>query len=420
MKSFCISLSENALNKLLAKAYEANEVQTKLKGDTTVDIGGPVEIDWCVSDKPSVSFQDIDSSRKGWSSENKDLEFTPDMFTINAPVILKTEDQSHKRSESTLPLEIVAVALLADNAVSFKVVGLMVDNPSYSGNDKGLLKGLCTTLVNAINDVLGFKEGAPAPHIFTLEFLNSLGVVANNQGLQKSNGKIDVWGNSDNRNPYEGYASNKDFSVIISNDLLKDVLNKNFQAHMSECHGSTDIDETYKASFLGHFGVRATITAGARNIICESVDGNDLEMGLSPDMNFDGTVVLFGADAGKIGYDYSFNPDPISCQAEIDFSGTKIHCELCNFKSFGVLLTPTGSLISKIESGVLWALSEAVTNFITGIIPSVINIPFDVDIPAIDIKVLDTVKLRIIPTDLGNHSVSDSMAVEGSIDVTRG
>ena len=84
------------------------------------------------------------------------------------------------------------------------------------------------------------------------------------------------------------------------------------------------------------------------------------------------------------------------------------------------MLTPTGSLISKIESGVLWALSEAVTNFITGIIPSVINIPFDVDIPAIDIKVLDTVKLRIIPTDLGNHSVSDSMAVEGSIDVTRG
>lgn len=415
MKSFCISLSENALNKLLAKAYEATEVQEKLKGETTVDFGGPVVIDWCVSGNPFVSFQDIDSSRKGWSAENDDLKFTPEMFTIIAPVILKTNGD-----ESTLPIEIVAVPSLADNAVSFKVVGVMVDNPDYSGNDKGLLKGLCPTLVNAINEVLGFKDGDTKPHIFTLDFLNKLGIVANNQGLQKSNGKIDVWGNNDDNNAYEGYSSDKDFSVIISNELLVDVLNKNFQAHMGECHGSKDIDETYKAGLLGHFGVRATVEAGARNIICESINGNNLEMGLSPNLNFNGTVVLFGADAGKIGYDYSFNPDPIPCMAEISFSGTNIHCELGHFSSFGVLLTPTGDLLSKIESSVLWALSEAITNFVTGIVPSVINIPYDTTIPSIDIKVLDTVHLTIIPIDLGNHSIGESMAVDGQIDVTRG
>ena len=235
MKSFCISLNESSLNKVFAAAYANDAVRQKLTGSEKITIGEEaVNVNWNVNGTPTVSFKDIDGSREALDADGNKLSFNGDMFTISAPVALKADDSDG----SNLPLVIVAIAYLENNAVSFKIVGLMIDDPSYTPFDRGILKGICPDLIKSINTVLGFKDASSKPHIFTLDFLKNLGVTAPCQGLQKSNGKIDVWGNSANGNPYPNASTDKDYSVIISNELLVDVLNKNFQAHISECHCS--------------------------------------------------------------------------------------------------------------------------------------------------------------------------------------
>ena len=412
MKSFCISLNESSLNKVFAAAYANDTVRQKLTGNEKISIGEEViNVNWNVNGKPTVCFKDIDDSREAFDADGNKLSFNGDMFTVSAPIALKAEESDG----SNLPLEIVAIAYLENNAVSFKIVGLMIDDKSYTAFDRGILKGICPDLITSINNVLGFKDASSKPHIFTLNFLKNLGITAPCQGLQKSSGKIDIWGSSNNNNPYPNASTDKDYSVIISNELLVDVLNKNFQAHISECHCSKDFDKTASAGFLGHFGVKAHVDAAARNAVCRGVDGNNLKMGLSPKLNFSGKVILVGTPAGSLGYDYSFNPDPIPCKANIKFNNNLIHCELNDFDRFGVLLTPTGSVITKIESGLLWALSEAITNFITGIIPSVINIPFDINIPAVDIDLIDNVLLKMNFGSLSTHFDGGSMSVDGQV-----
>ena len=417
MKSFCITLTEKSLNKVFAAAYDNNVIKQKLAGSEKITIGEEaVNVNWNVAEAPTVSFADIAAGREALDAEGDPLKFTADMFTIFAHVDLKTDNSD----PSNIPLEIVAVAYLEGNAVAFKIVGMMVDDSSYSPFDRGILKGICPDLIKSINLVLGFKDASSKPHIFTLDFLRDLGVTAPNQGLQKTNGKIDVWGSVNNSNPYPNASTSKDYSVIISNDLLVDVLNINFQKHINECRTSKDFDETASAGILGHFGVRAHVDASARNAVCRGVEGNNLRMGLSPNLTFTGKVVLFGANMGSIGYDYSFNPDPIPCKANVNFSDNKIHCELRDFDNFGVLLTPTGDAFTKIESSLVWALSEAITNFVTGIIPSVITIPFDVYIPTVEVGLIDNVNLKMNFNSLSNNSTGDAMSFDGQINAAVG
>lgn len=417
MESFCITLTERSLNKVFAAAYDNDVIRQKLAGSEKITIGEEVvTVNWNVSGAPVVSFADIANDREALNADGDRLLFTADMFTITSPIAMKTD----KSEPSIIPLEIVAVAYLEDNAVTFKVVGLMIDDSSYSALDRCILKGICPDLIKSINLVLGFKDASSKPHIFTLDFLKDLGVTAPKQGLQKTNGKIDVWGSEDNSNPYPNASTLEDYSVIISNDLLVDVLNINFKKHINESRTSKDFNETASASILGHFGVRAHVDVSAKNAICKSVEGNDLEMGLSPNLTFTGNVILFGANIGSIGYDYSFNPDPIPCKANVDFSENKIHCELRDFDNFGVLLTPTGDAFTKIESGLVWALSEAITNFVTGIIPSVITIPFDVYIPTVEIRLIDNINLKMNFDSLSNNSTGDAMSFDGQVNATVG
>ncbi len=414
MSDFCISINGSAINKIVNTAFQNEKIQARLKGTETIDLGGATtKVAWEITSTPAVDLKDIDPQTEVISGDGTPLTIHGDLFQISSKLKMMLDDKPESTSE--LPFTVVVSAALIGKNVSFKVEGIMVS--LYSGLDKMVVKLIAPKLVQSINETLGFKPGSEPPHIFSLRFLESIGVTADRYDIGKYNCRINIWGTIGRDNPLTGKIPNdgKDIALILSPAMQKIIMEANFSKAEGTCSVDQEIDKTTKVGFLGHFGVRAKVHVAVDKLICKEVKNNTICMALKPKFSFSGEAVLFGADIGAVEYDCSLNPEFIGTNVDIEMKGKDIHCELNHFESFTVLLTPTGKWYKQVSSGILWPLSEAIINFITGVIPSVITVPFSIQVPDVNVKLLDSCNMNLQISDLSNDYSDNEMIVQANI-----
>ena len=421
MSEFCLSWSENSLNTVLQTACINSNIKEKLRGTTDIDLFGDKQtIIWEIRGTPQVNFKDFDDNCRAINEKGDDLVLKQDernLFFIEADtgILLKNDDQSNAQ-ENIIHLNVVSNAFLNNSAISIKIVGIRIDN--LTSLDHSIIKGIGADLIKRINTVMGFKDDGSVPHLFTLKTLENIGIRSNNTVIEKVHGNFQIWGTNGNTKPFDTSAT-KDFSLALSNDTLKEVLNKQFSEQLRiNPKISKDFEDSVDWG-ISTAKAKAHIDIVPRQVSCTSVDDGKINMTLSTDLGFDGdvyTTTIFGdAHLGKFGYDYSFTPNPLITSAKIDMSQNVIHYELSNFQQFAVLLTPRGDFIQKIMSGLLWPLAEIITNFITVIIPDTIKIPGDIQFKTVQIPLMDAGILELDLNDLNSSFGPNCMYVSGNV-----
>ena len=393
MDGFSFSITESAINKLLNAGFECPEVRTALMNTTQIDVANAqVEIRWEACRAPQASFADLSDDINALDEDGNKITVDNEMFVISAGARLTASGWD----PSEITVNVIAKAMLVENAVSFKAVGLELLK-EYRAFDRAIMKGICTQLLTEINVVLGFSEGK-TPQIFNLDYLREIGIRLGATGITKINGLFAIWGSDTPgvipvqvQAPPEG----KDVAFFLTPVAYADFLMTNFNKHKGECHTTKHLEAGSKAA-----GAIMDAHIAVKDIQINSFDNGVWRMGLSPDMNLDGDIYFLWLKIGELGYDYSFNPDPIKARVDFSAQNNVVSVRLSDFESFTVLLTPTGSAIAKIDSGILWILAESITNFVTGCIPYVLDIPFSFGIPNIPVSVPGLYSLRIDLTNL--------------------
>ena len=406
MEGFCFSVSESTINTLLQTGYQSEPVREALKGTTNIEVMGiSVEITWRVSQAPSVSFADIDTSREAFDDDGKPLEFDPNMFVVSAAVGLAVTGQE----ECEVDIEIIAETMFVNNKdVAFKAAGMFVDK--YQSADKAIFKGICQDLISAINTVLGFY-GGNIPRLFSMQSLEEQGIYAPYYSLVKQNGTMNLCGTYEQS---DGFAigvipSGKDFALTVTNKVFKGFLNFQFRAHVD----GVPIREEFSKD-LGITTGKAVLKILAKDVYCEDIKDGEIFMRLGIDLIADGSVRILFSDPG-VSYKCEFTPELLETGATLSMSGNHIHGNLCDFKSFTVLLTPVGEWYEQVIGGLVWVLAEAIVNFVTGLIPSVITIPFDIDLKEAEFTNLELYTMKVNITNLMNTYADNMMTVSGNI-----
>ena len=407
MSEFCLSFNEKSLNKLLNAAYQNADIRSKLSGTTEIDLNGSKEtISWELCQSPTVLFVDLETSWKAIDISGKNLDITPNMFCIETQTNIAVNGGTGK----SLPLSFISIAQLFDTIVSFKIKGVRIDN--YDSLDKGVIIGISHDLIHCVNTSLGIKDDGSIPRLFSLDFLNSIGIHSNKIGMTKVNRNIQVWGSNSGDNPYSTLSpiSNNEFTLKLSNHTFLDVLNKNFNEHKGESRASQDFGEITYTPVLGHNGRKVHVEVGAEYVDAQGLNGGLVDMVLKPSLNINGTSAHLGL-YGTFGYTSKFTPDEIHVNALIYMAHQHIHCELYNFDPFAVLLDPWG-----FDAHVLWPLTELSINYITAVIPDQIRIPFDINIPITKVSLGGDHILWMNVDSLCYYYESDGVVISGCIE----
>ncbi|MBR5712436.1 MAG: hypothetical protein IKX54_02465 [Lachnospiraceae bacterium] len=406
MEGFCFSVSENTINTLLQTGYQSEPVREALKGKTSIEVMEiSVEITWRVSQAPSVSFADIDTSREALDDDGNPLVFDPNMFVVSAAVGLAVTGQE----ECEVDIEIIAETMFVNNKdVAFKAAGMFVDK--YQSADKAIFKGICQDLISAINTVLGFY-GGHVPMLFSMQSLEKQGIYAPYYSLVKLNGTMNLCGTFEKS---DGFAigtipPGKDFALTVTNQVFKVFLNVQFQTHID---GKPTREEFTRD--LGITTGKAVLKLLAKQVFCEDIKDGEIFMRVGIDLTAEGSVRVAGTNPG-ISYKCEFTPELLQTGATLSMNGNHIHGNLCDFKSFTVLLTPAGEWYEQLLGGLVWVLAEAIVNFVTGLIPSVITIPFDIDIKEAEFTNLELYTMKVNITNLMNTYADNMMTVSGNI-----
>lgn len=412
MDGYCISIGAGAVNSILEKGFGIPEIREQLKGNVTILMGEkPIDVEWEVTEAPTVSFADLESGATCISKDGAPITFESTMFTITSIMKLAVSG----KEGSTLPLTIVSDTFFSgEDKASFKAVGLVMLE-SYSENDRTILGLMCEDLIEAVNTALGF-DGSKIPVALNYSYLRSYGIWSNKPGIQRVNNVLGIWGSSEEGQAVAPMAlpDNVGIALAVTYGMFTGTVNALFNQYKADC-----VYDDKDSIDLGITTAKYHIHAAVNNVACIATDSTSYQLLVDPNASVSAGITTFLGDVG-INYKTEFSPDPIGAIAQLKIINNSLAGAVATYGGFTVDLKPQGNIIEWLSSEVLKLLTGTLCDKVATAYCQHITLPFQHPIPDGSIEVGELYSLKMKLKDLALNDGGGVKIITGNIDVSIG